>query len=123
MNYRLLARLVNFQIRPSSQFPPFRVGDEIKVYWTNKEGEKTRLETFSGLVIAIKGTLNTKAFICRKVIANVGVEKRFNYHSPLLQKIEVLRRGKVRQAKLYYIRKLRGRLARIKKQVLPSKVG
>ena len=118
MNYNLHADLVGFQMRALENFPAFKVGDEVKVFWFNRDGKKTRIENFTGLVIAIKGSLNTKSFILRKVLANVGVEKRFNYHSPLLQKVEVLRRGKVRRAKLYYIRHLRGRLARIKKQVL-----
>ena len=116
MNYPLLKKLLSFQIRPANDLPDFRVGDEIKVYWLNKEGKKVRTDFFEGLVIARKGTLNSESFVMRKIIGGVGVEKRFLLHSPLLKNIEIIKKGKVRRAKLYYIRNLRGRLARIKSQ-------
>ncbi len=121
MNHNLLQDLVKFQLRTKNDLPKFQIGDEIKVHWLNKIGKKQRIEIFSGLVIVKKGVFNMKSFTVRKVFAGVGVEKQFFLHSPLLQKIEIIKYGKVRRARLFYIRQLHGRLARIKKRVLVNK--
>ena len=93
--------------------PPFAPGDTVKVHVKVKEGEKERIQVFQGLVIARKGGGVRETFTVRKVSQGVGVERTFPVHSPVLEKIEVERHGQVRRAKLYYLRDLRGKAARI----------
>ena len=94
--------------------PDFRPGDTVKVHVKIKEGEKERIQIFQGVVISKrKGTTNA-TFTVRKVSYGVGVERIFPLHSPAIDKIEVVTRGRVRRAKIYYLRKLRGKAARIK---------
>lgn len=103
--------------------PDIRPGDTIKVYQKIKEGGKERVQIFEGQVIARKHGKGLGATITvRKVISGVGVERIFPLHSPVIQKIEVLRRAKVRRAKLYYLRHAKGKKARLKKKesVKPS---
>ena len=96
--------------------PDFGPGDSVKVHVKIKEGEKERIQVFQGVVISKrKGTTNA-SFTVRKVSYGVGVERVFPLHSPVLDKIEVVTRGRVRRAKIYYLRKLRGRAARIKEK-------
>jgi large subunit ribosomal protein L19 len=96
--------------------PNFGPGDTVKVHVKIKEGEKERIQVFQGVVISKrKGTTNA-SFTVRKVSYGVGVERIFPLHSPVLNKIEVVTRGRVRRAKIYYLRKLRGRAARIKEK-------
>ena len=96
--------------------PDFGPGDTVKVHVKIKEGEKERIQVFQGVVISKrKGTTNA-SFTVRKVSYGVGVERVFPLHSPVLDKIEVVTRGRVRRAKIYYLRKLRGRAARIKEK-------
>jgi len=92
----------------------FEVGDAIKVHVVIREGEKERIQIFRGDVIAKKGSGASATFTVRKVSFGVGVERIFPLNSRMINKIEVVRKGKVRQAKLYYMRKLRGKAARIK---------
>ena len=79
-----------------------------------KEGNKSRIQAFEGLVIARKGSGIAETFIVRKMSSSVGVERTFPLHTPIVEKITVIRRGKVRRAKLFYMRKLSGKAARIK---------
>jgi large subunit ribosomal protein L19 len=96
--------------------PDFRAGDTVKVHVKIKEGEKERIQLFQGVVISKrKGTTNA-TFTVRKVSYGVGVERIFQLHSPIIDKIEVVTRGRVRRAKVYYLRKLRGKAARIKER-------
>ncbi len=96
--------------------PDFRAGDTVKVHVKIREGEKERIQIFQGVVISKrKGTTNA-TFTVRKVSYGVGVERIFQLHSPILDKIEVVTRGRVRRAKIYYLRKLRGKAARIKER-------
>ena len=96
--------------------PDFGPGDTVKVHVKIKEGEKERVQVFQGVVISKrKGTVNA-TFTVRKVSYGVGVERIFPLHSPVISKIEVISRGRVRRAKIYYLRKLRGRAARIKER-------
>jgi large subunit ribosomal protein L19 len=96
--------------------PGFGPGDTVKVHVKIREGEKERIQIFQGVVISKrKGTTNA-TFTVRKVSYGVGVERIFPLHSPAIDKIEVVTRGKVRRAKIYYLRKLRGRAARIKEK-------
>ena len=94
--------------------PAFRVGDTVKVHVKIKEGDKERIQVYEGVVIARKGQGATETFTVRRVAYNVGVERTFPVHSPKLAKIEIARRGKVRRAKLYYLRERTGKAARIK---------
>ncbi len=96
-----------------SDVPPFAPGDTVRVHVKVKEGEKERIQVFQGLVIARKGGGVRETFTVRKVSQGIGVERTFPVHSPVLEKIEVDRHGQVRRAKLYYLRDLRGKAARI----------
>lgn len=95
------------------EIPLFRIGDTVRVHVKVKEGDKERIQIFEGIVIGRKGTRNRETFRVRKVSYGVGVERIFPVHSPFLEKIEVIREGKVRRAKLYYLRDLRGKAARV----------
>ncbi|UCE51584.1 MAG: 50S ribosomal protein L19 [Desulfobacterales bacterium] len=98
--------------------PDFGPGDTVKVHVKIKEGEKERIQVFQGVVISKrKGTVNA-TFTVRKVSYGIGVERIFPLHSPVISKVEVVSRGRVRRAKIYYLRKLRGKAARIKERRL-----
>jgi large subunit ribosomal protein L19 len=97
-----------------SDLPSFRPGDTLKVHVKVIEGTRERIQIFEGVVIKRRGGGISETFIVRKISYGVGVERTFPLHSPKLEKIEVTRRGKVRRAKLYYLRELRGKAARIK---------
>ncbi len=94
--------------------PEFRSGDTVRVHVKITEGEKTRIQVFEGAVIRKTRGANRACFTVRKISYGVGVERIFPLHSPIIDKIEVKRRGKVRRARLYYLRKRRGKAARIK---------
>ena len=97
--------------------PDIRPGDTVQVSQKIREGDKERVQTFEGLVIARKHGKGIGATITvRKVISGIGVERIFPIHSPTIEKIEVLKRGKVRRAKLYYLRKTKGKKAKLKKK-------
>lgn len=112
MNSNLLTEVVQNQLR--TDIPDFRPGDTVRVDVRIKEGNKSRIQAFEGLVIARKGSGISETFIVRKMSSSIGVERTFPLHSPIVEKITVLRRGKVRRAKLFYMRKLSGKAARIK---------
>ena len=99
-----------------TDIPDFRPGDNVKVHVRLKEGEKERIQIFEGLVIARKHGGISETFTVRKISSGIGVERTFPLHSPSVSQIEVSRRGQVRRAKLYYIRNLRGKAARIKER-------
>ncbi len=94
--------------------PAFRPGDTVKVQVKVVEGDKERLQAFEGICIRRRGGGLSATFTVRKVTYGVGVERTFPLHSPSVDRIDVLRQGQVRRAKLYYLRKLRGKAARIK---------
>ncbi|MBM3493763.1 MAG: 50S ribosomal protein L19 [Armatimonadetes bacterium] len=94
--------------------PLFRAGDTVRVYAKVVEGGKERLQMFEGVVIARRGTLSRTAFTVRKISHQIGVERTFLLHSPRVDRVEVIRRGRVRRAKLYYLRGVIGKKARIK---------
>ena len=96
--------------------PPFKPGDTIKVQVKVVEGDKERLQAFEGICIRRRGTGLSATFTVRKVTYGVGVERTFPSHSPSIDRVEILRQGLVRRAKLYYLRKLRGKAARIKER-------
>jgi large subunit ribosomal protein L19 len=93
--------------------PVFVPGDSVKVHVKVREGEKERIQVFQGIVIGRRGGGVRETFTVRKISQGIGVERTFPVHSPVLEKIEVERHGKVRRAKLYYLRELRGKAARI----------
>ena len=98
------------------ELPVFGAGDTISVSYKIKEGTKERIQIFRGVVIQIKGTGTTKTFTIRKISGNVGVERIIPMFSPLIDKIEVNKRGRVRRARIYYLRELTGKKARIKER-------
>lgn len=112
MNMNLVNEITASQLR--SDLPDFKSGDTIKVHVRITEGDKTRIQIFEGLVIATRGGKVSSTFKVRKMSGGIGVERTFLYNSPVIAKIEVIKRGKVRRNKLFYIRKLSGKAARIK---------
>src|SRR5918994_4420704 len=96
--------------------PEFRAGDTLKVHVNIIEGKNTRIQVFQGFVLGRQGDGIRETFTVRKVSFGVGVERTFPVHSPIIDKIEVDRRGDVRRAKLYYLRGLRGKAAKIKEK-------
>lgn len=96
--------------------PPFRAGDTVRVNVKVKEGDKERLQAFEGVVIARKGAGVSATFTVRKISNGVGVERIFPVHSPMLESVSVVRRGRVRRAKLFYLRELTGKATRIKEK-------
>jgi large subunit ribosomal protein L19 len=97
-----------------NDIPDFRPGDTVKVHVNIIEGSRSRTQVFQGVVISRSGTGVRESFTVRKVSFQVGVERTFPVHSPVLDRIEIVTRGDVRRAKLYYLRKLRGKKAKIK---------
>lgn len=96
--------------------PSFRVGDTVKVFVKVVEGDKERIQPFEGVVIARRGNSIRETFMVRKVSFGIGVERIFPVHSPAIDRIDVLRRGSVRRAKLYYLRGKKGKAAKIKEK-------
>ena len=99
-----------------SDVPDFRPGDTLKVNVKVVEGNRSRVQAFQGVVIARQGSGVRETFTVRKISFGVGVERTFPLHSPIIDKIEVMTRGDVRRAKLYYLRSLRGKAAKIKEK-------
>lgn len=111
---QLIEELEKKQMR--TDHPDFSAGDTVTVYVKIKEGEKERIQAFQGVVISKRrGTLNA-SFTVRKVSYGIGVERIFPLHSPIIDRIEINTRGRVRRSKIYYLRKLRGKAARIKER-------
>lgn len=106
------------QMRPD--IPDFRPGDTVNVHVKVVEGEKSRIQVFKGIVIGMRRGRNRSTFTVRKISAGIGVERIFPLHSPHIERIEVVRHGRVRRAKLYYLRKLRGKAARVKERRVSS---
>ncbi len=99
-----------------SDIPEFRAGDTVKIHVKVAEGDKERIQLFQGVVIARRGSGTRETFTVRKMSGSMGVERVFPLHTPTIEKIEVVRRGRVRRAKLYYLRRLRGKAARIEER-------
>ena len=100
-------------MKPAEEIPAFRPGDTVDVNVKIQEGNNSRIQTFTGVVIARKGAGVRETFIVRKISFGTGVERRFPLHSPVIDSIKLVRKGRVRRAKLYYLRALRGKAARI----------
>jgi large subunit ribosomal protein L19 len=97
------------------EVPAFRPGDEVRVHYRIREGEKERIQVFQGVVIRRQGGSSRETFTVRKVSYGVGVERIFPVHTPKIERLEVVSRGHVRRAKLYYLRDLRGKKARLRR--------
>jgi len=104
---------VHDQLNSKKEFPDFKPGDNITVNYKIIEGNKERIQDFRGDVINIRGEGKNKTFTVRKVSYGVGVERIFPLHSPIVTRVEVMRQGKVRRAKLYYLREKKGRFAKV----------
>ncbi|HEY6499914.1 MAG TPA: 50S ribosomal protein L19 [Streptosporangiaceae bacterium] len=109
-----IAELEQAQLR--DDVPDFRPGDTLRVHVRVKEGNRSRIQVFQGVVIRRQGGGVRETFTVRKISYGVGVERTFPVHSPSIDKIETVTRGKVRRAKLYYLRELRGKAARIRER-------
>ncbi len=112
---KIIAELEAEQIK--KEIPEFNPGDTVIVQVKVKEGERERVQAFEGVVIAIRSRGLNSAFTVRKISHGVGVERTFQTHSPLVEGIQVVRRGDVRKAKLYHLRELSGKAARIKEKL------
>jgi large subunit ribosomal protein L19 len=110
--HHLIQEITKEQLR--TDLPEFRPGDTVRVHVKVIEGNRERIQVFEGIVIKRRGAGISETFTVRKVSYGVGVERTFPVHTPKIAKLEVVRRGKVRRAKLYYLRQLRGKAARIK---------
>ena len=99
---------------PKKDYPNFKVGDTVRVHYRIKEGDRERVQPFEGVVIRIRGSGADKTFTVRKESYGVGIERIFPYYSPNIEKIEVVKIGKVRRAKLYFLRELKGKMAQRK---------
>jgi large subunit ribosomal protein L19 len=113
-NFAAVAALGNALKR--DDLPEFRAGDTVKVHVKVVEGSRSRVQIFQGVVIRVHGSGVGRTFTVRKVSFGVGVERTFPLHSPIFETIEVVTRGDVRRAKLYYLRNLRGKAAKIKER-------
>ncbi len=117
MSQELIKAFVETNVVERTEHPDLRPGDTVRVHVNIIEGNKSRIQVFQGIVIRIRGGGNEKAFTVRRIAShNVGVERTFLFNSPRIDKIEVVRRGKVRRAQLYYMRDLRGKAARLKER-------
>ena len=99
-----------------TDIPDFRAGDTVKVHARVVEGNRSRVQVFQGVCIRVQGSGIGRTFTVRKVSFGVGVERTFPLHTPIIEKVEVVTRGDVRRAKLYYLRNLRGKAAKIKEK-------
>lgn len=115
MNNRLVDEITKSQIR--TDLPEFASGDEVKVSVKIIENNKKRIQVFQGVVISVRGSQISKTFTVRKMSYGIGVERTFNLHSPSIDSIVVVRRGKVRRNKIHYLRERSGKSARIKAKI------
>ena len=115
MNRQDLLQYVDRKFR-RKEVPSFRVGDTVRVHVRITEGSTTRIQPFEGVVIAFQGQGGARSFLVRKISFAVGVERSFPVHSPLIEKITVVRSGRVRRAKLYYLKRLAGKESRLQEK-------
>ena len=118
MNKKLVDEITQSQLK--KDLPEFRSGATVKVYVRIREGDKSRIQVFEGVVTEQKGTGVNEMFTVRKISNGIGVERKFPLHSPIIEKIEVVRQGKVRRNKLRYLRNRTGKAARIKEKKRPK---
>ncbi len=116
MNPTEMMSLVHDTLTEKKEWPVFQAGDNVTVHYKIKEGNKERIQPFQGVVLQRRGSGTTETFTVRKISGNIGVERIFPVHSPFIDKIVLNRRGLVRRARIFYLRKLRGKKARIKER-------
>ena len=113
-----LTEKISQEINTINKIPDFAAGDTITVFYKIREGNKERIQFFKGVVLQRRGTSATETFTIRKMSSGIGVERIFPLNSPLIDKIEVNKKGKVRRARIFYLRNLTGKSARIKEKKL-----
>lgn len=113
---KIIESVVADQLKPAADIPNFRIGDTIDVHYRIIEGDKERIQVFQGVLLARKGRGIHSMITVRRIVANEGVERQFPLHSPRLAKIEVVRRGDARRAKLYFLRERFGKARRLRDQ-------
>ena len=111
-----LMKVVENKLSQVKDFPKFNSGDTITIHYKIKEGNKERIQQFKGTVIQKKGEGSTRTFTVRKMSGSIGVERIFPFNSPFIDKIEINKHGSVRRAKIYYLRNLTGKKARIQEK-------
>ncbi len=116
MNQAEIMKVAQDSMIERKEWPVFGAGDTVTVHYKIKEGNKERIQPYQGVVIQVKGDETVRTFTVRKISGNIGVERIFPIHSPFIEKIEVNRRGHVRRARIFYLRDLRGKKARIKER-------
>jgi len=116
----LIQAVDNSQLR--TDLPRFRPGDTVRVHVKIQEGEKYRIQVFEGVVMALKRNRICSTFTVRKVSFGYGIERIFPLHSPIIEKVDVVKSGKVRRARLYYLRGRRGKAARLKETSRPERI-
>lgn len=116
MNRTEIMNFVGKEIVQTKELPSFKAGDTITVHYKIKEGNKERIQTYQGVVLQRAGEGTAATFTVRKISGNIGVERIFPISSPFIEKIDVNKRGVVRRARIFYLRKLQGKKARIKEE-------
>lgn len=116
MSQDIIKLVEESSLKPADQTPQFEIGDNVDVHTRIMEGDKERIQVFSGIVIARSGTGAREMFTVRRIVAGEGVERKFPVHSPRIAKVEVKRKSVVRRAKLYYMRQRSGKSARLRER-------
>ncbi|WP_428304889.1 50S ribosomal protein L19 [Lacipirellula sp.] len=116
MSQQILASVEKSSLKPADQIQKFEIGDTVDIHTKILEGEKERIQVFSGIVIARSGSGSKEMFTVRRIVAGEGVERKFPLHSPRIAKIDVKRSAVVRRAKLYYMRERSGKSARLRER-------
>jgi large subunit ribosomal protein L19 len=116
MNRQEVVKFIEDSFVPKVKLPDFKAGDTVTVHYKIKEGNKERVQNYQGVVLQRSGKGANETFTVRKISGNVGVERIFPISSPFIEKIEVNKRGVVRRARIFYLRELRGKKARIKEE-------
>lgn len=115
------AQKIASTLNPTKELPSFKAGDTVSVHVKVKEGDKERIQVFKGLVLKVQGSGAGRSFTVRKMSGQVGVERSWPFGSPAIDKIELVSIGKVRRSRLFYLRSLRGRAARIESELVVTK--
>jgi large subunit ribosomal protein L19 len=116
MSQQILAEVEKTSLKPADEIANFAIGDTVDVHTKIMEGDKERIQIFSGVVIARSGAGAREMFTVRRIVAGQGVERKFPLHSPRIAKIDVKRSGRVRRAKLYYMRERSGKATRLRER-------
>jgi large subunit ribosomal protein L19 len=116
MSQHILKAIEQSSLKPAAEIPQFAIGDTVDVHTKILEGDKERIQIFSGVVIARSGSGAREMFTVRRIVAGQGVERKFPLHSPRIAKVEVKRSGVVRRAKLYYMRERSGKATRLRER-------